>query len=139
MAVTLADIARKLNISKMTVSRAINNDPRVKAEVRRRVLELARRLKYRPNQFARALVTNRSYLIGIVVPDIMNLYFAEVARAIESVVRPAGFQLLIYSRTEDPGRDCEGAASGKRSVSAQRPAVSGQQRLALSAQRSAVS
>lgn len=105
MAVTLADIARELGVSKMTVSRAINNHPLIHPETRKRVLEIARRKNYQPNQHARALATNRSYLIGIVVPDLMNLYFAEVARAIESVVRPAGFQLLICSTDEDAERE----------------------------------
>src|ERR687886_782319 len=91
MPVTLADIARELGVSKMTVSRAINNHPLINAETRARVLEVARRLNYQPNQHARALATNRSYLIGLVLPDLMNLYFAEVTRAIESVARPAGF------------------------------------------------
>ena len=89
----------------MTVSRAINNDALVSPETRRRVLEVARRMNYQPNQHARALATNRSYLIGVVVPDLMNLYFAEVARAIESIARPAGFQLLICSTDEDPTRE----------------------------------
>jgi len=105
MPVTLADIARELGVSKMTVSRAINNNPLISPETRRRVLEVARRMNYQPNQYARALATNRSYLIGVVVPDLMNLYFAEVARAIESVARPAGFQLLICSTDEDPTRE----------------------------------
>ena len=105
MPVTLADIARELGVSKMTVSRAINNHPLIHAETRARVLEVARRLNYQPNQHARALATNRSYLIGIVVPDLMNLYFAEVARAIESIARPAGFQLVICSTDEDPTRE----------------------------------
>src|SRR2546430_954323 len=107
MPVTLADIARELGVSKMTVSRAINNHPLINAETRARVLEVARRLNYKPNQYARALATNRSYLIGIVVPDLMNLYFAEVARSIESVARPAGFQLLICSTEEDPTRELD--------------------------------
>jgi LacI family transcriptional regulator len=105
MAVTLADIARELGVSKMTVSRAINNHPLINAETRERVLEVARRMNYQPNQHARALATSRSYLIGIVLPDLMNLYFAEVTRAIESVARPAGFQLLICSTEEDATRE----------------------------------
>jgi LacI family transcriptional regulator len=105
MPITLADIARELGVSKMTVSRAINNNALVSPETRRRVLEVARRMNYQPNQHARALATNRSYLIGVVVPDLMNLYFAEVARAIESIARPAGFQLLICSTDEDPTRE----------------------------------
>lgn len=107
MPVTLADIARELGVSKMTVSRAINNHPTINAETRARVLEVARRLNYQPNQYARALATNRSYLIGIVLPDLMNLYFAEVTRAIESEVRAAGFQLLICSTEEDSTRELE--------------------------------
>jgi LacI family transcriptional regulator len=105
MPVTLADIARELGVSKMTVSRAINNHPLINRETRERVLEVARRVNYQPNQHARALATSRSYLIGIVVPDLMNLYFAEVTCAIESVVRPAGFQLLICSTEEDATRE----------------------------------
>ncbi len=64
MPVTLADIARELGVSKMTVSRAINDDPLVSSETRARVLEVARRMNYQPNQHARALATNRSHLIG---------------------------------------------------------------------------
>jgi LacI family transcriptional regulator len=62
-------------------------------------------MNYRPNEHARALATSRSNLIGVVVPDLMNLYFAEVVRAIESVARPAGFQLLICSTDEDATRE----------------------------------
>jgi LacI family transcriptional regulator len=105
MPVTLADIAHELGVSKMTVSRAINNHPLIHPETRERVLEVARRKNYQPNQHARALATNRSYLIGIVVPDLMNLYFAEVVRAIEAIARPAGFQLLICSTDEDAERE----------------------------------
>jgi len=105
MPVTLSDIARELGVSKMTVSRAINNNALISPETRQRVLEVARRMNYQPNQHARALATNRSYLIGVVVPDLMNLYFAEVARAIESIARPAGFQLLICSTDEDATRE----------------------------------
>jgi len=105
MPVTLADIARELGVSKMTVSRAINNHPLINPDTRLRVLEVARRMNYRPNEHARALATSRSNLIGVVFPDLMNLYFAEVARAIESVARPAGFQLLICSTDEDATRE----------------------------------
>jgi LacI family transcriptional regulator len=107
MPVTLADIAREIGVSKMTVSRAINNNPLISAETRERVLEVARRMNYQPNQHARALATNRSHLIGVIVPDLMNLYFAEVMRAIESITRPAGFQLLICSSDEDITRELD--------------------------------
>src|SRR6478672_6095951 len=101
MPTTLADIARALGVSKMTVSRAINNHPEISADTRARILEAAQRMNYRPNQFARALTTNRSYLLGVVVPDLMHSYFAEICRGIESVAKPLGYQNLICSTDED--------------------------------------
>jgi len=101
MATTLADIAHALGVSKMTVSRAINNHPEISPETRARILEAAQRMNYRPNQFARALTTNRSYLLGVVVPDLMHSYFAEICRGIETVAKPLGYQNLICSTDED--------------------------------------
>src|SRR5436853_5780371 len=100
MNATLADIARELGISKMTVSRAINNNPLVKAKTRNQVLEVSRRLNYQPNHFARALATNRSYLIGVIVPDLMHSYFAEILHGIGSVARSANFQIVISNSEE---------------------------------------
>ena len=105
MSVTLADIARELGISKMTVSRAINNDPLVNAKTRERVLEVSRRLNYQPNQFARALVTNRSFLIGVIVPDLMHSYFAEILHGVSGFARPSNFQIVIGNSEENVGRE----------------------------------
>ncbi len=107
MPTTLADIARELGISKMTVSRAINNHPEINAETRERILAVARRLNYRPNQHARALATNRSFLLGLVVPDLMHSYYAEILHSIESIARPAGFQIVICNTEEDGEREIE--------------------------------
>jgi len=101
MPTTLADIARALGVSKMTVSRAINNHPEISPETRARILDAAQRMNYRPNQFARALTTNRSYLLGVVVPDLMHSYFAEICRGVETVAKPLGYQNLICSTDED--------------------------------------
>jgi LacI family transcriptional regulator len=105
MPVTLEDIARALNVSKMTVSRAINNHPEISSATRERILATARKMKYRPNQFARALMTNQSYLIGIVVPDLMHSYFAEICRGVETHARPIGYQNLICSTEEEPRKE----------------------------------
>ena len=101
MPTTLADIAKALGVSKMTVSRAINDHPEISPETRARILDAAQRMNYRPNQFARALTTNRSYLMGVVVPDLMHSYFAEICRGIESVAKPLGYQNLICSTDEN--------------------------------------
>jgi len=105
MSATLADIARELGISKMTVSRAINNDPLVKAKTRERVLEVSRRLNYQPNHFARALVTNRSFLIGVIVPDLMHSYFAEILHGIGAVARSSNYQIVIGNTEEHVARE----------------------------------
>jgi LacI family transcriptional regulator, galactose operon repressor len=107
MPVTLEDIARALNVSKMTVSRAINNHPEISRETRARILATAQKMKYRPNQFARALMTKQSYLIGIVVPDLMHSYFAEICRGVESYARPAGYQNLICSTDEESRKEMD--------------------------------
>lgn len=105
MPTTLADIAAKLGVSKMTISRAINGHPAIKDETRKKVLEVARQMKYRPNHHARALTTRRSSLLGLIVPDLMHSFYAEIAKAIVSVVRPAGYEILICSTDEDGERE----------------------------------
>lgn len=105
MATTLADIARALGVSKMTVSRAINNHPEISPDTRARILDAAQRMNYRPNQFARALTTNRSYLLGVVVPDLMHSYFAEICRGVETIAKPLGYQNLICSTDEDAANE----------------------------------
>jgi len=107
MPTTLEDIARALNVSKMTVSRAINNHPEISSDTRARILAVAQKMNYRPNQFARALTTNRSYLIGIVVPDLMHSYFAEICRGVELQARPNGYQNLICSTDEEPRKEMD--------------------------------
>src|SRR5689334_6945665 len=107
MPVTLEDIARALNVSKMTVSRAINNHPEISSETRARILATAQKMNYRPNQFARALMTKQSHLIGIVVPDLMHSYFAEICRGVEAHARPAGYQNLICSTDEEPRKEMD--------------------------------
>src|SRR5437868_14504293 len=100
MPTTLADIARELGVSKMTVSRAINNHPEISPETRARILEAAQRMNYRPNQFARALTTNRSYLLGVVLPVLMHSYFAVICRGVEGITIQLGYLHLISSTDE---------------------------------------
>ena len=107
MPVTLEDIARALNVSKMTVSRAINDHPEISRATRERILATARKMNYRPNQFARALTTSHSHLLGIVVPDLMHSYFAEICRGVEAHARPAGYQNLICSTDEEPRKEMD--------------------------------
>src|SRR5262249_5192355 len=90
-----------------TVSRAINNHPKISRQTRARILAAAQKMNYRPNQFARALTTNHSYLIGIAVPDLMHSYFAKICRGVESQPRPVGYQRLICSTDEDARKEMD--------------------------------
>jgi LacI family transcriptional regulator len=92
---TIKDIARRAGVSYATVSRALNGKYGVKASTRERILAVARRLGYRPNAIARGLVTRRTMTIGLIVPDITNPFFPEVAEGVEEAARQAGYGVLL--------------------------------------------
>lgn len=93
--VTIQDIAADLGLSAMTVSRALNDHPDVKAETRRRVEERARELNYRPNRWARSLVTQRSHVIGVVIPDITHTFFADIMGGVQEMIEAEGYTLML--------------------------------------------
>jgi len=101
MAVRLKDIAEDLGVSVVTVSKVLRNHSDIGPETRARVLKRARELNYRPNQTARALVTGRSGTIGLIVPDLIHSFFAQVAKGVTAVLKQHGCSLLISSSEED--------------------------------------
>jgi LacI family transcriptional regulator len=101
MAVRMRDIAKDLGVSLMTVSKALRNHGDVAAETRRRVSQRARELEYEPNLIARSLAGHRSFLIGLLVPDLMHTFFAEVAKGIGRKLEPLGYQIIIGSSGEN--------------------------------------
>ncbi len=76
---TIADVARAADVSIMTVSRAINDKPGVGPELRQRIVALAEEMGYRPNHIARGLATRQTSTVGLMVPDITNPFFAQIA------------------------------------------------------------
>jgi LacI family transcriptional regulator len=102
MAVTMKDIARELGLSVVTVSKVIRNHSDIGEETRQRVLKRIKELNYHPNMAARALVTGRTYSAGLIVPDLMNPFFAEVATGLSDVLRRKNYSLLISSSQGDP-------------------------------------
>ncbi len=102
MAIRLKDIARELGVSVVTVSKVLRNHEDISTETRDRVLKRIKELNYQPNLAARALVTGRSHLIGLIVPDLVHPFFAELAKGISSVFRASGYGLVIASSEEDP-------------------------------------
>jgi len=97
---TIKDIARSLNVSTATVSRALADRWDVNAETKKMVLEEAKRLNYRPNPIATRLQNKRSKTIGLVVPEFQSAFFPQVIAGIQKVVDEAGFQLLITQSQE---------------------------------------
>ena len=102
MAVRMKDIARDLGVSVVTVSKVLRNHNDISPETRERVLRRIKELKYRPNLAARALVTGRTHSIGLIVPDLVHPFFADVAKALSRVLRVRRYGLLISSSEEDP-------------------------------------
>ena len=98
----MKDIAKDLGVSIMTISKVLRNHPDVGDETRERVLARVKELDYQPNLAARSLVTGRTYLVGLVVPDLLHPFFAEVAKSLSDVLRGSGFSLIISSSEEDP-------------------------------------
>jgi LacI family transcriptional regulator len=106
-AVTLRDVARVAGVHPATVSRALNEETRalVNEETARRVLKAAEKLGYRPNPIARGLKTNRSYTIGVLIPDLTNPLFPPILRGIEDRLETVGYTPLIANTDNDPERE----------------------------------
>lgn len=104
MSVTLADVARAAAVNISTVSRALSGAYGVRRSTRQKVREAAERLAYRPNRVARGLATGRSHTLGLIVSDIRNPYFAEVARGAEDAASQAGYDLVLCNSDLDPGK-----------------------------------
>ena len=102
MAVRLKDIANDLGVSVVTVSKVLRNHTDIGEETRKRVLARMKELNYRPNLAARALVTGRSFTMGLVVPGLVHSFFGEIAKGIATTIRASGYSLLISSSLEDP-------------------------------------
>jgi LacI family transcriptional regulator len=102
MAIRMKDIALDLGLSVVTISKVLRNHSDIGEETRQRVLNRMRELNYQPNLAARALVTGHSFTIGLVVPDLVHSFFAEVAKGLSSVLRKQGYRLLISTSEEDP-------------------------------------
>lgn len=105
MTVSIKDIARAMNISYSTVSRALNNSPRVKEETREHIQRVAVEMGYLPSAVARSLVTRHTNTIGIVVTKITDLFFAEVIQGIEETALTFGQNVILTNSDGKPERE----------------------------------
>ncbi len=105
MSVTIKDIAEKANISYPSVSRALSGKPGVSSKTREKVLKIAKEMNYQPNALARSLVQKRSSTIGLIIPDILNPYFPEIAKGVEDEAHSKNLSVFLCNSNWDGNRE----------------------------------
>lgn len=105
---TIKDIARELQISVSTVSRALQNHPDISTKTKSIVRECARRVNYKPNLMASNLRTNKNNIIGVVIPELNHHFFSSVLDGIEQAANEAGYNILIFQTREDAQKEIQG-------------------------------
>lgn len=104
---TIKGVAKEAGVSMVTVSRALSGGEQVTSGVRERVEEAADRLGYRPNAVARFLRAKNTRTLGLVIPNVKNLFFTQMARAVEDAARERGYSLMFGNTNEDPEKEAE--------------------------------
>ena len=107
--VTIYDLARKLNISIATVSRALKDDPVVSKKTKKKIADLAVELGYRSNHFARNLRTQRTNTIGVIIPRINSYFMSAVIAGMENIANSEGYNLIISQSSESAEKEMHNA------------------------------
>jgi DNA-binding LacI/PurR family transcriptional regulator len=97
---TIIDIAKELNLSKSTVSRALTGHPNVNPETRKAVLDLAEKMDYQRNMLALSLVTSRSNTLGIIVPEFLTSFFPQIIIGAQEIASKAGYHVIVSQSNE---------------------------------------
>ncbi|GLB48042.1 LacI family DNA-binding transcriptional regulator [Neptunitalea lumnitzerae] len=105
--VTIYDIAKALNITAATVSRALNNNPKISEATKTLVMETAKKMNYEQNRFALALKSGKSHNVGVIVPFINRNFFSSIIRGIEEELYPKGYHVIICQTHEDAKKEEE--------------------------------
>ncbi|WP_078595008.1 catabolite control protein A [Evansella clarkii] len=105
MNITIYDVAREAGVSMATVSRVVNGNPNVKPTTRKRVLEAIERLGYRPNAVARGLASKRTTTVGVIIPDISSIFFAELARGIEDIATMYKYNIILSNSDQNKEKE----------------------------------
>lgn len=103
--ITIYDVAREANVSMATVSRVVNGNPNVKPATRKKVTEVIDRLGYRPNAVARGLASKKTTTVGLIIPDISNIFYAELARGIEDIATMYKYNIILSNSDENKDKE----------------------------------
>lgn len=101
----MADVAQEAGVSSMTVSRVLNDRGELRPETRAHVQAVMRRLNYRPSSVARSLTTQRTYTLGLVIPDITNPFFPELVKGVEDTAAQHGYAVILCNSARDAERE----------------------------------
>ncbi|CAG5071391.1 Catabolite control protein A [Dyadobacter sp. CECT 9623] len=104
-AITIKDIAKALNLSTSTVSRALRNSYEINPETKKLVMEYAERMNYRPNPIALSLKDSKSKSIGVIIPEIANHFFSQLINGIESIAYNLGYHVVIFQSHDSYERE----------------------------------
>ncbi|MFF3101455.1 catabolite control protein A [Viridibacillus arvi] len=107
MTVTIYDVAREANVSMATVSRVVNGNPNVKPSTRKKVLDVIERLEYRPNAVARGLASKKTTTVGVIIPDISNIFYAELARGIEDIATMYRYNIILSNSDQREDKEVQ--------------------------------
>lgn len=102
---TIYDIARLAGVSTATVSKVFNRTGRISEKTKKRVLEISKELNYQPNVLASALTGKKTFTIGLLIPDMVNPFFAELARSVEDRAHELGFNVVICNTDNDTSKE----------------------------------
>ncbi|KRN27474.1 catabolite control protein A [Lactobacillus selangorensis] len=105
--ITIYDVAREANVSMATVSRVVNGNPNVKPATRKKVLAVIDRLDYRPNAVARGLASKKTTTVGVIIPDVTNIYFSSLARGIDDVATMYKYNIILANSDENNQREVQ--------------------------------
>jgi LacI family transcriptional regulator len=103
--VTIRDVAKSAGVSYQTVSRALNDKGEIDGSTKQRILDTARELGYRPSRFARGLVRQDTTSVGLVIPDLMNPFFTEVASAALEAARHRDWHVVVYDTADNADQE----------------------------------
>lgn len=103
--ITIYDVAREAAVSMATVSRVVNGNPNVKPATRKKVLEVIDRLDYRPNAVARGLASKKTTTVGVIIPDVTNVYFSSLARGIDDVATMYKYNIILANSDGNPQKE----------------------------------
>jgi DNA-binding LacI/PurR family transcriptional regulator len=102
---TLADVAAEAGVSQATASRALADSPLVNTDTRRRVWDVAERLRFQPNRLARSLRSGATMAVGLVVPDVGAAFYAAALKSAQDVLEAAGYHVLVLNTGRAPDRE----------------------------------